>query len=231
MSRGQIAERMTVVLSGGGDGADGVGDAVELEALWQPGVAGGKGIASGNASMPVVIAGPHPRLGGNMDAPACAEIVWHLARRAHPTIRFNWRGTGASTGETRVPANIDDEVRDLERVVEHHAAGAPCAIVGVSFGCAPAAIVAARHPLVERVILVAPLVASGLPFDVDALLASGTPIGIVAAAEDTMAPLAAIEAAIARRARIEVVAGAGHTFTAGLVELGRRVAAFLPGAD
>jgi uncharacterized protein len=213
---------------------------VELEALWQPGVTGGRGIAAGAASMPVVIAGPHVRLGGNMDAPACAEIVWQLARRAHPTIRFNWRGTGASTGETRIapsPATVplDDEVHDLERVVDHHAAGAPCAIVGVSFGCAPAAIVAARHPLVERVVLVAPPVASpsmpGLPFDFDALLASGVPVGIVAAADDTTAPLSAIEAAVARRVRIEVVAGAGHTFTAGLVELGRRVAAFLPGAD
>jgi alpha/beta superfamily hydrolase len=229
VSRGQIAERMTVVQAGTAEAP------IELEALWQPGVTGGKGVASGDAAMPVIIAGPHPRLGGNMDAPACAEIVWHLARRAHPTIRFNWRGTGASTGATRIlahgPGPVDDEVSDLERVVDHHAAGAPCAIVGVSFGSIPAIAVATRHPLVERVVLVAPPVASGFPFDLDALLASGVPVSVVAAAADTLAPLAAIEAAVARRARIEVVAGAGHTFTAGLVDLGRRVAAFLPGVE
>ena len=38
-------------------------------------------------------------------------------------------------------------------------------------------------------------------------------------------------APIAGRFRLEVIEGAGHGFTAGLVELGRRVAAFLPGMD
>lgn len=226
MSRGQISERMTVVrVDVARDG-----EAVELEALWQPGVTGAKGVAAGEGAMPVVIAGPHPRFGGNMDAPACAEIVWHLARRAHPTLRFNWRGTGASTGTSRVPESIADEVGDLERVVDHHAAGAPCALVGVSFGCAPAALVAARHALVERVVLVAPLV-HALTFDFDGLAASGIPISVVAGAEDTSAPVDAITAAAQGRFRVEVIDGAGHAFTAGLVELGKRVAAFLPGSD
>lgn len=221
MSRGQISERMTVVRVAG---------PAELEALWQPGVTGGRGVAAGDAAMPVIVAGPHPRIGGNMDAPACAEIVWHLARRAHPTLRFNWRGAGASTGTSRVPESIDDEIRDLERVVEHHAAAAPCALVGVSFGCAPAAALAARHPLVERVVLVAPLV-QALPFDFDALAASGVPVSVIAGAEDTTAPADAIKAVVRGRFRVEVIDGAGHAFTAGLVELGRRVAAFLPGSD
>lgn len=224
MSRGQISERMTVVR------VDLGAEPVQLEALWQPGVTGGKGVAAGDAAMPVVIAGPHPRFGGNMDAPACAEIVWHLARRAHPTLRFNWRGAGASTGTSRVPESIDDEVGDLERVVDHHAAGAQCALVGVSFGCAPAAFVAARHPLVERVVLVAPLV-QALPFDFDALVASGIPTSVIAGGADTTAPVDAIQAAVRGRCRVEVIHGAGHAFTAGLVELGRRVAAFLPGSD
>lgn len=221
MSRGQILERMTVV-SGAG---------AELEALWQP------GIDRLDPAMPVIIAGHHPRLGGNMEGPACTEIVWQLARRGHPTLRFNWRGVGASSGTSQVPwlpadelPSLDDEIADLERAIEQHAAGAPCAVVGVSFGAGPAAVVAVRHPLVERVVLVAPPFGM-VAFDLDALANSGVPVGVVAAEHDTTAPLEVIEREIARRFRIEVISGANHAFTAGLVELGRTVANFLPGEE
>ena len=222
MSRGQIIERMTVVAAG---------DGVTLEALWQPGIDGK------DPALPVIIAGHHPRLGGNMDGPTCAEIVWHLARRGHPTLRFNWRGVGASTGSSAVPwlpaqelPPLHDEIADLERAIEHQAGGAPCAVVGISFGAGPAAAVAARHPLVERLVLVAPPFGI-VPFDLDALAASGVPVGVVAGEHDATAPLAVIQREIARRFRVETIAGANHAFTAGLVELGRTVANFLPGRE
>lgn len=226
MSRGQILERMLVVSVRRG----GLADEIQLEALWQPGVMGARGVGVGEAAMPVVIAGPHPWLGGNMDAPVCAEIVWQLARRGHPTIRFNWRGVSASTGVASHDVNA--AIEDLESVVEHHAAGGPCALVGVSFGCAAASVVAARHPHVERAVLVAPPVTL-VAVDFEALHTSGIPVGVVVGAADTTAPLDAVQAQARARGpvRVEVIEGATHSFTAGLVECGRRVAGFLPGID
>lgn len=223
MTRGQILERMTVVWHAEAN--------VALEALWQPGV------TAGIAGMPVIIAGHHPRLGGNMDGPACSEIVWQLARRGHPTLRFNWRGVGASSGTSTVPwlpdeslPHLHEEIADLTCAIDHQAAGAPCVLVGVSFGAGPAAALAARHPLVQQLVLVAPPVGL-LPFDLDALAASAVSVGIVAAEQDTTTSLALIQREVAGRFRIEVIAGANQGFAAGLVELGRTVAGFLAGHE
>jgi uncharacterized protein len=226
MERGQVLERMTLVRSGED----------ELEALYQSGGVRGQG-------MPVVLAPSHPRWGGTMDAAACGEIVWCLARRGHPTLRFNWRGVGASRGASRVPwpesgppasahptsGALADGAADLEAAISQHAGGAPCAVIGIGFGAAVAARVAARHPLVERAVLVAPPVAA-LPFDFEALAAAGVIVTLFAGAEDTLAPPAALAAAAGGGFGVQVIAGAGHGFSRGLSELGRRVAASLPGA-
>lgn len=216
VERGQFLERMTLVCSGD----------LELEGLFQSG-----GIGRGQG-MPVVVAPSHPRHGGTMDSAVLGEIVWCLGRRGHPTLRFNWRGVGASRGTTRVPwppevASLDDEAQDLEAAIEQHAGGAPCAVVGISFGAAVVARVAARHPLVERAILVAPPVTL-LPFDFVTLAASGAHVAVFAGSEDTTAPPAAIQDRAGALFTVQVIAGAAHGFSRGLGELGRRVAETLP---
>jgi hypothetical protein len=220
VERGQVLERMTLVRSG----------TRELEALFQAGAAVGGG-ARGQG-MPVVVAPSHPRHGGTMDSATLAEIVWHLALRGHPTLRFNWRGVGASTGTSSVPwppqaPSLDDEVEDLEAAIAQHAAGRPCGVVGVSFGAAVAARVAATHALVERVVLVAPPIAH-VPVDVDALLSSGVHVSVFVGSEDTVARPDEIQAALARRVGLQIIEGANHGFSRGLGELGRRVAETFP---
>ena len=46
-----------------------------------------------------VIAPPHPLYGGSMDSPVVTELAQACARADFASLRFNWRGAGASAGE------------------------------------------------------------------------------------------------------------------------------------
>src|SRR5438309_1094877 len=118
----------------------------------------------GTREPPCVIAAPHPALGGSMLSPVIAELAWALTRAGHPTLRFDYRGVGASRGTSRHRAgsmeirDLQDEVADLLGAADHLLATAQmrsvCA-VGYSFGAA-VALEAARDPRVERIVLIAP---------------------------------------------------------------------------
>src|SRR3989440_8920252 len=99
----------------------------------------------GRRDPPCAIAAPHPALGGSMLSPVVAELAWALTRAGHPTVRFDYRGVGASrgvprhgVGSTRI-ADLQDEVADLHRICEHLLASthmAEVCLVGYSFGAA-----------------------------------------------------------------------------------------------
>src|SRR5436853_5330379 len=118
----------------------------------------------GSREPPCVIAAPHPALGGSMLSPVIAELAWALTRAGHPTLRFDYRGVGASRGASGQRAGsgrIEDlrgEVADLQQICEHLLAttrmSAACAI-GYSFGAA-VALQAAEDPRIARVALIAP---------------------------------------------------------------------------
>ena len=54
-------------------------------------VAGANGDASG-----AVVAPPHPLFGGSMDSPVVNEVAWACRTAGLASLRFNWRGVGAS---------------------------------------------------------------------------------------------------------------------------------------
>src|SRR5207253_7708684 len=78
----------------------------------------------GKREPPCVLASPHPALGGSMIAPVIAELAWALTRAGHPTLRFDYRGIGASRGESRHEAgsmqigDVSDEVEDLYKITD-----------------------------------------------------------------------------------------------------------------
>src|SRR3989454_11469382 len=79
----------------------------------------------GTREPPCAIAAPHPALGGSMLSPVVAELAWALTRAGHPTLRFDYRGVGASRGLSRHAAgamriaDLREEVGDLQRTCEH----------------------------------------------------------------------------------------------------------------
>ena len=228
VGRGEVLERMTTVVGPGGD----------LEALWQ---AGGIGVEH---QLPVVLCPPHPRLGGSMDSSILAEIVWHLARRRHPTLRFNYRGVSASTGTITLPYLPTDEDVDFSELVQDAEAAIAqllsstgareVAVVGVSVGAFVAARLLATHGSVARGALVSPPVAM-VPGGLDdalaqAIAASGCAVTVVVGADDTMAPPRAVELACRAFSATQVVERADHGFVSGLSACARFVAAAL-GSD
>lgn len=75
---------------------------------------------------------PHPLEGGSMNAPLMIAVANRLVGRGHSVLRFNFRGTGSSSG---AHAYGHDELRDVSAAVD--LAGTRCLPVGItgwSFG-------------------------------------------------------------------------------------------------
>jgi alpha/beta superfamily hydrolase len=143
----------------------------------------------------VVVAGPHPLLGGSMDNNVVRALGGGLAARGVPTLRFNYRGVGGSEGvpadvaahlaEFWATSHVADEPAFREDLaaaaafLRDAAGGAGPALVGYSFGCSllPHAGAAADTPLV----LVAPTVGT---HDYDAFAVLPNPLLVVASDDD-----------------------------------------------
>src|SRR5688572_5794068 len=97
--RGQYLERMIPVRSG----------ELHLEGLYH----------RGRLLPPCVVAAPHPQQGGSMDSPVVAELAWAITRAGHATLRFNYRGVGASQGSfSGGPGEIDDLEAAVDQLEE-----------------------------------------------------------------------------------------------------------------
>jgi alpha/beta superfamily hydrolase len=168
----------------------------------------------------VVVAAPHPLYGGSMDSPVVNEIAYAARSAGLASLRFNWRGVGASAGAASgEAADADADYRAALGQLTQTLSGALVA-AGYSFGAASAARVAADEPRVRRLLLVAP--PPGM-LDVDALASFPGSVLLVAGAADSLAPAGEIEriAAMLPNGRFTAIPGADHFFGVGLAQLGR----------
>lgn len=223
--KGQYLERSVTVRSG----------SLHLDALFH----------RGTREPPCLIASPHPAMGGSMVAPAIAELAWALTRAGHPTLRFDYRGVGASQGESSHlegslgggARRLDGAALSLEREdllaaadQLRASAGRPgdglCA-VGYSFGAA-VVLSAADDPRISSLILVAPPTALA---DFSALARVKKPTLVLCAHHDALCDRGSLQ--LGPEALLEVIAHSDHSFRRGLTELGRAAAAFLrkPGEE
>jgi alpha/beta superfamily hydrolase len=63
----------------------------------------------GDRRPPLLVLPPLPEEGGGMDHVIGAELAWAAAHAGYPTLRFNWRGVGASQGvRGELPALIEE---------------------------------------------------------------------------------------------------------------------------
>jgi hypothetical protein len=172
-----------------------------------------------------VIAPPHPLYGGSMDSPVVAEVAHACSRAGLATLRFNWRGVGASGGRQSGEARHAD--LDYAAALEHLAAtvAGPLTACGYSFGAAAALRAATGFPRVREAILVAPP-----PALLGAAALGALRRALVIAGEgDAVAPPEELGSLIsgAPGAHLEVLPEADHFFTLGLAGIGRAVRRFL----
>jgi alpha/beta superfamily hydrolase len=190
-------------------------------------------VAGGTPEAPgAVIAPPHPLYGGSLDSPVLNELAWACRKCGLASLRFNWRGVGASAG-TRSGDERDADA-DYISALEYLGETQPGQLVasGYSFGAASALRVGIREPRVRRLVLVSPPPAL---LDGKALESFEGQVLILTGEQDALAPVAELEALAARSgaARLVVVPEADHFFAAGLADISRETALWLdqgPGA-
>jgi alpha/beta superfamily hydrolase len=172
---------------------DGLDAGSALDGLWLP--ARGEGEARGGA----VVAAPHPLMGGSMESPVATEIGLAASDEGFVSLRFNWRGVGAS-------------------------AGSPSC--GYSWGALTAARVCLDAPRVQRLVLVAP--PPGM-LDRDALVACGKPLLVIAGDRDEYVSIDALRKVLDGLPRTELVVleAVDHFFMSGLADVGHGMRSWL----
>jgi uncharacterized protein len=202
VQKGQFLERPALIPTGG---------EVVLEGLCH----------RGDRRPPLLIVPPLPDEGGSMDHVIAAEIAWAAASAGHPTLRFNFRGVGASQGVRGDRPEIDVEC--ARRLLEENT-GTPSWVCLALGGSATLALaLAENHPATAGLCLVSPTRIR--PSDLERV---EVPLLVVVGAKDSRLPKVAWTAAVAELGgALEVVEEADHAFTRNLPEVGRRVTLFL----
>src|SRR2546423_3674080 len=157
------------------------------------------------ARLGVVVSHPHPLYGGDMDSPVVARIVESCAGRGLATLRFNFRGVGASTGRHDEGRGEQDDVRASLARLQDALGGDRVALAGYSFGAAVAAAVATTAPVAGLALVAPPLRGT----DVDLPAGVNGPVLVVVGAEDQYCPAAALETLRVSLPAATVVVGEG----------------------
>jgi alpha/beta superfamily hydrolase len=176
--------------------------------------------AADDDAVGVVMAAPHPAYGGSMDSPVVSEVAYAARDRGLASLRFNWRGVGASGGTAS--SDFADADADYRAALSHLGECVPGAMVaaGYSFGSLAAVRCGAAEPRVRALLLVAP---PPRMLELDALQAFPGDVVIIVGDRDEISPAAELErvADALPRARFFAVEGADHFFMAGLADIGR----------
>ncbi|MBN8486976.1 MAG: alpha/beta fold hydrolase [Burkholderiales bacterium] len=155
-----------------------------------------------------VVCHPHPQHGGTMDNKVAQTLARAFVQLGYRSVRFNFRGVGASEGAWDHGAG---EIDDALAVIDQQRNPAlPLALAGFSFGAyvasQAAARLAGRQP-VERLVLVGPATQN---FQV-AAVAPGTLV--IHGESDEVVPLSAtLDWARPQAQPVVVVPGVGHFF-------------------
>jgi len=159
-----------------------------------------------------VVCHPHPRGGGTLNNNVVYRLAKALVDGGVATLRFNFRGVGASTGKYDDGSGEEDDARDALDFLHARHPTLPLWIAGFSFGARVGLSVGARDARVTK------LLGVGLAlemFDYGFLASCGKPKAIIQAADDEYGARAAIEAAVrgmAEPKRLWIVDSATHLF-------------------
>jgi hypothetical protein len=183
-------------------------EGIVLEGLWRSGTEGA-----------AVVAPPHPKLGGSLDNPVVSEIAYALHRAGYATLRFNWRGVGASQG--RVTGDPAAAVADYRAALRHlrDTLELPVIGAGYSFGAAATLRVALEESALRGLVLVAPPLELIREIPLERI---ARPIHVIVGGRDAFAPIDAVSELLAplANARLEVIPKADHFFAEeGLAEI------------
>jgi hypothetical protein len=157
-----------------------------------------------------------------MDSPVTTEIGLALSDVGFVSLRFNWRGVGASAG-SRSGEAVDADVDYLAALdFMRDSVEGPIVACGYSWGALTAARVCLAASRVQKLVLVAPPPAM---LDGVALASGAQSMLVVAGDQDEYVPVDALREVLdgVDRAELIVLKGVDHFFMSGLGELGHGI--------
>ncbi|MBF5041064.1 alpha/beta hydrolase [Aggregicoccus sp. 17bor-14] len=177
----------------------------------------------GERQPPLLILPPRPEEGGGMDHVLAAELAFAAARAGHATLRFNYRGVGASQGARGDQEALGRDAAAALDVALENARG-PAAALAALHGSAPVALaLLARRAEPCALALVEP---RDVPLG--ALARVRVPLLVIAwAGGDRRESAAMAEAVSEAGGRLELVSDAAPTFPRNLPVIGHLVAEWL----
>lgn len=172
-----------------------------LEAIYRP--------SSDAVERVALVLHPHPLYGGTMHN----KVVYHTAKALEEigfeTLRFNFRGVGASTGgHDHGRGEVDDTRAALDFLLAQRPGARHVWVAGFSFGAAIALRFGCADARVQRIIAIG-TPARGL--DGAFLSACDKSLVFIHGAADDLAPLADLERLVGPAA-VRVIPGADHFF-------------------
>ena len=154
-------------------------------------------------------------MGGSMDSPVATELGLAASDAGYVSLRFNWRGVGASAGKPS--GEIADADADCRAALDFMRESVEGGIVacGYSWGSLAVFRTCTAAPRVKKLVLVAPPPAM---LERAVFERSGRPTLIVTGDRDTYVPLDALRELVAGLEQVELVVlpGVDHFFMAGL---------------
>jgi alpha/beta superfamily hydrolase len=171
-----------------------------------------------------VVCHPHPQYGGDMENELVVRLTNALGDAGFATLRFDFRGVGASGGTHDKGRGEVEDVRAAATLLRERLRVPAVTLVGYSFGS-----LMAMQAAVLDADGVTGVVAIGPPVRVvslEFLAGSRVPVAFVVGDRDQFCPAATLDAARARFApasALAVIPGADHFFAAQLAPLATRV--------
>ncbi len=170
----------------------------------------------------VLVTHPHPLYGGNMDNPVVLQMVESFLEKGFTTLKFNFRGTGKSSGMFDNGVGEADDVRAALAFLKDSGVD-DLYLAGYSFGARMnAAVVSSGRVAAGEIkdhIMVSPPM-EFISFDeVETMPSTGL---ILTGSRDEIAPADKIRAAIARwqiQPQFEVIPGCDHFYSGCLKQL------------
>ena len=179
-----------------------------------------------SAKAGLVVCHPHPLYGGDMDNPVVVRVAEVAQGVGIATLRFNFRGVGASGGvHAGGEGEQDDVAAALAALAGRLPAESPIGLAGYSFGALVAARVAAAMPALPALALLAPPLGM---YDLDFLGHAPSHTLLLSGNRDQYCPAEALERLGLRLGTgVEIIEGAEHFFFGKLFPMSEAVERWL----
>lgn len=174
----------------------------------------------------LLVVPPPPIEGGGMDTVVGAELAYAVSHAGHPTLRFNFRGVGASQGApSKRPDDFLEDARAAAVLAADNAEGAAPVLAAIGASDAVALRLAEEHAIAGLILISPSLVR---PEELESLADAPWPLDVVLPEHDERNDRGQWAALLQRlTGTLTVVPGASRSFQRNLPLVGKAAVALV----